>query len=114
MSAAPQTAGECLIEARALTKLYSIETGFLAKKKSFLSAVEDVDLSVFRGETLGLVGESGSGKSTIARLLLRLEEPTRRTSSGDTHMSSAAASASASRSRGHSPSILSSSYSTSR
>jgi oligopeptide/dipeptide ABC transporter ATP-binding protein len=77
MSAVPQTAGDSLIEARALTKLYSIETGFLAKKKSFLSAVEDVDLSVFRGETLGLVGESGSGKSTIARLLLRLEEPTR-------------------------------------
>src|SRR3990172_9328191 len=68
---------EPLVEVHGLTKLYPVETGFLAKKRSLLSAVEDVDLAIFRGETLGLVGESGSGKSTVARLLLRLEEPTR-------------------------------------
>jgi oligopeptide/dipeptide ABC transporter ATP-binding protein len=70
-------AREALIEARSLTKLYSVETGFLAKKRSSLSAVEDLDLTILRGETLGLVGESGSGKSTVARLLTRLTEPTR-------------------------------------
>jgi peptide/nickel transport system ATP-binding protein len=69
--------GEALVDAQGLTKLYSVESGFLAKKKSVLSAVEDVDLAILRGETLGLVGESGSGKSTVARLLLRLTEPTR-------------------------------------
>jgi len=75
LSAAPGI--EPLIETRNLTKLYSIETGFLAKRRATLSAVEDLDLQIFGGETLGLVGESGSGKSTVARLLTRLVEPTR-------------------------------------
>jgi peptide/nickel transport system ATP-binding protein len=66
-----------LVETRGLTKLYHVDTGFLVKKKAMLSAVEDLDLSIVRGETLGLVGESGSGKSTVARLLIRLAEPSR-------------------------------------
>src|SRR5262245_51573519 len=66
-----------LIDARGLTKLYTVESGFVSKKQTILSAVEDVDLTIERGETLGLVGESGCGKSTVARLLLRLVEPTR-------------------------------------
>ncbi len=41
-----------------------------------LPAVNDVDLTVSPGETVGLVGESGSGKSTLARTLIRAYEPT--------------------------------------
>ena len=54
-----------LIEARDLTKCYGAAT-----------VVDDVSLSIARGEILGLVGESGSGKSTVARMMLRLMEPT--------------------------------------
>jgi len=53
-----------LIEARGLTKEYGASR-----------VVDGVSFSIRRGETLGLVGESGSGKSTVARMLLRLVEP---------------------------------------
>jgi oligopeptide/dipeptide ABC transporter ATP-binding protein len=48
----------------------------LAGKRSVVHAVEDVDLTVGTGETLGIVGESGCGKSTLGRMLLRLYRPT--------------------------------------
>jgi ABC-type glutathione transport system ATPase component len=53
-----------------------LEARDLVKDFGSTRVVHGVSLDVMRGETLGLVGESGSGKSTIARLLLRLIEPT--------------------------------------
>ena len=55
-----------LVEARGLVKEYGAGH----------RVVNDISFAIRKGETLGLVGESGSGKSTVARMLLRLVEPT--------------------------------------
>lgn len=64
-----------LIEVKHLQKVYSSKGGlFLPSKK--VTAVEEVNFSINRGETFGLIGESGSGKTTVGRMILRLIEPT--------------------------------------
>ncbi len=70
------TMSEIIMQAKNLKKFFSIDTGMLANKKSFVKAVDGVSLEIVKGETFGLVGESGCGKSTLGRLLLRLLEPT--------------------------------------
>ncbi len=62
------------IEARGLNKVYG-SAGWLGTGR-VVHAAKDVDLIVYRGETLGVVGESGSGKSTVARCIVRLVDPT--------------------------------------
>ena len=59
-----------------LKKYFQIGKGFLGRKADTVKAVDGVDLTVRKGETLGLVGESGCGKSTLGNCILRLEEPT--------------------------------------
>ncbi|MET4312821.1 dipeptide ABC transporter ATP-binding protein [Bradyrhizobium sp. RT4b] len=64
-----------LLKVENLTKHYQLNGGFI-KAGPVVRAVEDVSFSVTAGETLCIVGESGCGKSTIARLLMRIVEPT--------------------------------------
>ncbi|MEU6171146.1 ABC transporter ATP-binding protein [Streptantibioticus parmotrematis] len=61
--------GDVLLEATGLRKEFG-------RKGARLTAVDDISLTVRRGETLGVVGESGSGKTTLGRMLVRLLEPT--------------------------------------
>jgi oligopeptide/dipeptide ABC transporter ATP-binding protein len=65
-----------LLEVTGLTKHFELPREGLFEKPRILRAVDGVDLTVMRGETVGLVGESGCGKSTLARLVTRLHEPT--------------------------------------
>jgi oligopeptide transport system ATP-binding protein len=65
-----------IIEVKGLTKYFTLSTGLLRREKKFVHAVDNVDFDIRPMETLGLAGESGSGKTTVARLLLRLIEPT--------------------------------------
>jgi oligopeptide/dipeptide ABC transporter ATP-binding protein len=65
-----------LVEVEHLTKHFPIKQGVFSRAKGVVHAVEDVTLTVNRGETLGIVGESGCGKSTTARLIVRLLDPT--------------------------------------
>ncbi|HTV57719.1 MAG TPA: ATP-binding cassette domain-containing protein [Candidatus Baltobacteraceae bacterium] len=67
--------GQPLLDARALKKSYPSPSGNLPGSSRSVVAVDGVDLSVSRGETLGIAGESGCGKTTLARMLLRLIEP---------------------------------------
>src|ERR1700689_3510835 len=62
-----------LLEARSLSKFYPIKR---AARGAKLHAVDNVDLMIGAGESVGLVGESGCGKSTMVRLLGRLIDPT--------------------------------------
>ena len=65
-----------LLEVKSLKRYFPIEKGFWRKVVGYVKAVDDIDLYIKEGETLGLVGESGCGKTTTGRCILRAIEPT--------------------------------------
>ncbi|MCK5614813.1 ATP-binding cassette domain-containing protein, partial [Candidatus Pacearchaeota archaeon] len=69
---------QAVIEVNNLYKFFPIKEGIIRQTTiGNVHAVEDISFKVYKGETLGLVGESGCGKTTTARMLLRLETPTK-------------------------------------
>jgi oligopeptide/dipeptide ABC transporter ATP-binding protein len=65
-----------ILEVRGLVKHFPIKAGLLKRTIGAVRAVDGVDLTVKRGETLGIVGESGCGKTTLGRTIIRLLDPT--------------------------------------
>ena len=66
---------EILVNAVGVKQWFPIKKWFFEKQR-YVKAVDDVDVYMYRGETLGVCGESGCGKSTLMRTILQLLKPT--------------------------------------
>ena len=67
---------ETVIKAEDIRVYFPIKKGFFKRKVGEVRAVDDIDVELRRGETLGIVGESGSGKTTLGMALLRMLDST--------------------------------------
>ncbi|WP_035709711.1 ABC transporter ATP-binding protein [Salibacterium aidingense] len=64
-----------LLEIKDITKSFDFSKGWMKKKQQFLTAVNNVSLTIYEGETVGIVGESGCGKSTLANVVMGVLPP---------------------------------------
>ena len=63
-----------LLQGNKVRCYFPIKSGFLRRHIGEIKAVDDVDITLHQGETLGIVGESGSGKTTLGMCLLQLQK----------------------------------------
>ena len=63
---------EVLLKVRGAKTYFPIKKGLMKRTVGYVKAVDDINLDVYRGETLGLVGESGCGKTTLGKSILQL------------------------------------------
>ncbi|MEA4812741.1 MAG: oligopeptide/dipeptide ABC transporter ATP-binding protein [Anaerolineaceae bacterium] len=64
------------VEIYNLKKYYPLREKLLSSSKRFVKALDDVSLTIRKGETYGLVGESGCGKTTLGKCLIHIIKPT--------------------------------------
>ena len=69
------TEGSPLLEVRDLKVWYPVRAGIFRRRVGWVRAVDGVDFTLERGQTLGLVGESGCGKTSIGHAVVRVVEP---------------------------------------
>src|SRR5690625_1808300 len=67
---------EVILEIINLKKHFDVTEGVFKGERQYLKAVDGINLSIKKGETLGIVGESGCGKSTTGNLVMNMLEPT--------------------------------------
>ncbi|PZF80805.1 ABC transporter ATP-binding protein [Jiangella anatolica] len=72
----PQIGDQPLLSVRQLRMHFPVTKGMFGRVAGHVRAVDDVDLDIHPGETLGLVGESGCGKTTLGRCIARALDPT--------------------------------------
>ncbi|MDQ0218602.1 ATP-binding cassette domain-containing protein [Peribacillus cavernae] len=65
-----------LLEVQGLKQHFDVTDGWFPKKRAYLKAVNGINLTLKKGETLGIVGESGCGKSTLGQMIVQLLRPT--------------------------------------
>ncbi|MEN8210775.1 MAG: ATP-binding cassette domain-containing protein [Thermodesulfobacteriota bacterium] len=66
-----------VIELNGVTKEYCSKQSFFSKTSTRVIAMNNINLTIRKGEIFGLVGQSGSGKTTMGRLLVKLEAPSK-------------------------------------
>lgn len=67
---------DVLVQLKGVKTFFPVRAGFFNKVVDHVQAVNDVDLTIYRGETLGLVGESGCGKTTLGKTIIQLVKAT--------------------------------------
>jgi len=65
-----------LLEIHELTKHFTSRRSLLSRRQKCVRALDGVNITIYRQETLGVVGESGCGKTTLGRTIVRLTRPT--------------------------------------